>query len=90
MSRGNRERLRRYEAVRAEFERLLYDYDPDGMGSTVGAPLDEYSDFAVSLMRALRDRAPDVSVAEAIRHAVPGATSELVAEIEKLWSDSGW
>lgn len=85
MSRADRERLRRYEALTVELERLFYDYDPEGMGSTVGAPLDEYSDVAVSVIRALRDRGPDLLIAEAIRDAVPGATTDLVAEIEKLW-----
>ncbi len=88
MSRANQERLRRYEALRSALERLLYEYDPDRMGSMVGAPLDEYSDVAISVIRAVRDRKPDDTIADAVRHAVPGATTDLVAEIEKLWNDS--
>ncbi len=88
MNAGRRDKLRRYETLKTALEKLLYEYDPDGMGSTVGAPLDEYSDAAVTLMRALRDRRPDVPITEAVRDAVPGATNELIAEIEKRWNAS--
>jgi len=80
--------LGRFEALQSGFEVLLYDYDPDGMGSTVGAPLDEYIDVATSLIRALRDREVCLDFAEAVRDVIPGATAELVAKIEMAWDES--
>ncbi len=80
--------LRRFETLQSRFERLLYDYDPDGMGSTVGAPLDEYSDVATCLIRALRDREVGVEFAEAVWDVIPGATVELVDEVKTTWNES--
>jgi hypothetical protein len=69
-----------------DFERLLYDHDPDGMGATVGAPVDEYSDMATRLIRALRDSEFGVGSVEVIRGVIPTAKLELIAEIESAWN----
>jgi len=39
-----------YLAAKREIERILYEVDPFGFGSTVGSPLDEYSDEAARLI----------------------------------------
>jgi hypothetical protein len=83
-----KELLREYAALKGRLERLLYDYDPDGMGSTVSAPLDEYSDVAAALIRALRDRQPEASFSETVWDVVPAATAELLGEIEAAWKAS--
>ncbi|HEX9696349.1 MAG TPA: hypothetical protein VGB64_08545 [Actinomycetota bacterium] len=88
MNGGREGFLLRYAALKGRLERLLYDYDPEGMGSTVAAPLDEYSDVATTLIRALRDHDTEAPLSVAIYEIVPGATNELVTEIERAWADS--
>ena len=80
-------RLDVWARLRSRLEWLLYDCDPDGMGASVGAPLDEYADVAISVMRALRDRKPDQAVSEAVWAVVPGASAALIENIERAWDE---
>jgi hypothetical protein len=59
------------------------------MGASVSAPLDEYSDFAIALIRALRDRPPDAEFADAVRSVVPNAGPALIGDLELAWTE-GW
>jgi len=79
--------LSAWSQLRSRLEVLLYDYDPDGMGASVGAPLDEYADVAISVIRTLRDREPDQPVSDAVWEAVPGASLDLIEEIAKAWGE---
>lgn len=70
--------------VQQELSRLLYEHDPEGMGSSVGAPTDEYDDGATELIRQIKRPevgSPDV----AVRQLWPGATDDLVAAVREVW-----
>jgi hypothetical protein len=41
---------RAYLDFQREIEQLLYEMDPDGMGSSIGSPRDEYSDEAARVL----------------------------------------
>lgn len=58
---------RRGGSCAEHLSRELYEYDPEGMGSSVGAPDDEYDDGAIALIRCLQDRSPAASVGETVR-----------------------
>jgi len=49
VSRRNRTRTQAYLEYKAKLEAILYDHDPYGFGSSIGAPSDEYSDEAARL-----------------------------------------
>lgn len=81
------DRTEAWHALVATLERLLYDHDPDGMGASVSAPLDEYHDVAIAVIRALRDREEVRSVEDAILEVVPNAGADLLSNIERAWRD---
>lgn len=76
-----------WKLLRSCLERLRYDHDPGGMGASVGVPLDEYADVAVSVIRALRDREATQRVSMDVRTVVPGVSRVLIEEIEKVWDE---
>lgn len=71
--------------LRDDLSRVLYEYDPEGMGSSVGAPDDEYDDGAVALIRLLQGRPASASVDPAVRDLWPSATDELVDAVRRRW-----
>lgn len=77
-----------FSAIHAQISRVLYDYDPDGMGSTVHAPLDEYDDVATSLLRALSSAGDSADLGTVVLEVIPGASKELVQTVLALWADS--
>jgi hypothetical protein len=48
--------IKAWTILNRELARVLYEYDPEGIGATVGAPEDEYDQISIDLIRALRDR----------------------------------
>jgi hypothetical protein len=56
------------------------------MGSSVGAPHDEYDDGAVDLIRALNHRSPGTPVEKTVRTLWPNASDRLVAEVSEAWA----
>jgi hypothetical protein len=62
---------------------LLYDFDPDGIGRSIDAPLDEYRDLATRLVPRLSRSATASEAAKEIRKLVPTAEPTL---IEALWA----
>ena len=49
----DKDRTRAYLDFKREVQDVLYDVDPDGMGSSIGAPREEYSDEAARVLPAL-------------------------------------
>ena len=74
-----------WDGVHEAFTGILWRHDPDGMGSSVGAPDDEYSDIAVSLMRQLLDKSEAQTVRDVVITKWPTWSPEMVAEIEGAW-----
>ena len=69
-------------------DELIYDYDPNGTGSTAGDPDDAYEGLAVEVMRVLRDAETNgEDQAEAVRGAIPRAPHELVTRIVQAWDE---
>jgi len=64
---------------------VLYRLDPDGMGSSVGAPDDEYFDVAIVLMRQLLDRGATANTQQVALERWPAASPEMLADIEAAW-----
>lgn len=62
---------------------LLYELDPDGIGSSIDAPLDEYDDLSWRLARAVVAREDRDEVRLAVVETFPGATDDLV---DGVWS----
>jgi hypothetical protein len=62
---------------------LLYDFDPDGIGRSIDAPRDEYSDLATLLVPPLARSMTASEAAEQIRKLVPVAGPSL---IKALWA----
>lgn len=75
-----------WHALVTTLERLLYDHDPDGMGASVSAPLDEYHDVAVAVTRVLRARREGQSLENAVLEIVPNAGTDLLRDITKVWN----
>lgn len=73
-------------ADEAGSERLLYDYGPEGMGSTVSAL--GYRGWPPGSSGHCVTEAPEASLSETVWDVVPTATSELVRKIEYAWKDS--
>jgi hypothetical protein len=62
---------------------LLYDFDPDGIGRSIDAPPDEYSDLATRLIPLLSRATTESEAAEEVRRLLPAAGPPL---IEALWA----
>jgi hypothetical protein len=63
--------------------RILYDLDPDGMGRSIDAPLDEYSDAADELMPRLWAARTESEASKEIRRSFPTAERRL---LDALWA----
>lgn len=62
----------------------LYNEDPEGMGSSVGSPDDEYDDAAIHAMRLLRDRKSGTA-ATALHAEWPSLSGETIRTITLEW-----
>lgn len=76
-----------WQGLRDDLSRALYEYDPEGMGSSVGAPDDEYDGGAIDLIRGLQGQRSRESVAQVVRGLWPEATDELVTVVEQTWHE---
>ena len=70
-----------YKNLMLEFQRILYIRDPEGIGASIGAPLDEYSDSAARLASALRSVDELTGVRSVVTHMFPSAEEGLSSEI---------
>ncbi len=70
------------EFVRA-VSRALYDLDPDGIGSSIDAPLDEYDDLAARLATDLAAAASEAEVGQMTRQLFVSAHDSLISQ---MWS----
>jgi len=77
--------LQAWEELRDELSRALYEHDPEGMGSSVGAPANEYDKGAIELIRGLGGRRSTGSVTGVVRDLWPEAGDDLVARVEQAW-----
>lgn len=64
---------------------ILYEHDPEGMGSTVGAPEDEYDDGAIALLRRL-GQLESQSMPSLVYEFWPTASDELVDALAEAWN----
>lgn len=85
MSERHTSRSADWERLHHGLVRALYEADPEGMGSSVYSPDDEYSSEAVALIRALRDRRAK-TVRAVVLEAWPNARSDLIDAIVGLSS----
>ncbi|MDP3984891.1 MAG: hypothetical protein Q8Q52_07820 [Acidimicrobiia bacterium] len=74
-----------WDDVHSAFMEILYRYDPLDMGSTVGAPDDEYFDEATGTIRSLLDLSDEWGRREAIASRWPGAGDAMLNELEAAW-----
>ena len=74
-----------WDDVHSAFMEILYRHDPLDMGSTVGAPDDEYFDEATRTIRSLLDLSAEWGLREAIASCWPDADDAMVDELEGAW-----
>jgi hypothetical protein len=75
--------LAAYKQFHKELSEALYDEDPGGMGSSVGAPMDEYDGEAAKLAASLRDSSQLSDVATHLRQSFGCAPTALVQRVSK-------
>jgi len=76
-----RRKVNEWRALVRRVSDLLYDHDPLGMGSSVGAPSDEYDHIAIDLIRQIRD---GQEIGEATLGLLPDANQSLISAITDL------
>ena len=80
---SNKELKRRYPRRLAAVSRILYDFDPEGMGRSADAPLDEYDGQAVALLRGLWAARTASDASQLIRRSYPEAEQDL---LDAFWA----
>lgn len=65
----------------------LYEHDPDGMGSTVAAPEDEYDGEAARLASSFRAANGEKSARDLVATMYSNASDALVSEIALAWDE---
>lgn len=78
-----------YRTFHNRVMKLLYEADPGGMGSTVGAPADEYSEEATKLIAGLKRAKTIGEVRRLVVSMFPESNEELVSKIYSLWAEYG-
>jgi hypothetical protein len=77
-----------YHRFRDKLMTILYEEDPGGMGSTVGAPLDEYAQEASMLAPRLRDAAVSREVRLILEDMfVDNVSDSLASRVERALQD---
>lgn len=76
-----------YEEAAAQLMEILYEQDPDGVGATVSAPVDEYGEEAARLMVALRGAETEADVRQVLTARFDGVSDRLVAQIHESWME---
>jgi hypothetical protein len=66
------------------FMAILYEEDPEGFGSTIGAPRDEYSNEAAKLAAELRQNQGNIHAALAVW---PSSSERLIERITSAWDE---
>jgi hypothetical protein len=74
-----------YDDTKARLMEILYEEDPDGMGSTIGAPLDEYSAEVAHLMVALRGAETESEVKDVLTRSFEHVSDRLVLRVHETW-----
>jgi hypothetical protein len=83
MTMSQRELKEAYSQFLQAVMRLLYDHDPDGIGRSIDAPLDEYRELATRLLPSLSRAETSSKAAAEVRKLVPTAEQSLITA---LWS----
>ena len=76
-----------YNEAKERLTMILYDEDPDGMGSTASAPLDEYAGPAARLLVRLRGCETEAEVRAILTAAFSHVSNRLVARVHETWID---
>jgi hypothetical protein len=72
-----------YKLLCEELSGALYDEDPAGMGSTAGAPLDEYDGVAARIASALPNVRSREEIASHLQSTFWGCSPALLERVEK-------
>jgi hypothetical protein len=76
-----------YRETRARLERILWEEDPEGIGSSISAPLDEYSSEAGAALPLLSRAADEAAVRAVLDEVFEDPGEELVRRVTELWAD---
>lgn len=74
-----------WQDVHSAFVEILHRHDPLYMGSTVGAPDDEYFDEATRTIRSVLDLSDEWGLRQALESRWPGAESSMLDELVSAW-----
>jgi hypothetical protein len=83
MSARNEALASAYKVLCEELSATLYDEDPAGMGSTVGAPRDEYDGQAARIAAALRSTRSRKDVASYLEKSFSKCSPALIERVER-------
>jgi len=75
-----------WRRTQAAMMEILYRHDPDGIGSSVGAPDDEYFDAVTDLAQRLLKVEPGGDPQVAVLAQWPHAHPRMVEELVRQWS----
>lgn len=74
-----------WEDVHSAYAEILYRHDPLHMGSSVGAPDDEYFDEATRTIRSVLDLSEEWGLRQAIESRWPGSDPAMLEELVSAW-----
>jgi len=74
-----------WEGVHSAYAEILYRHDPLHMGSSVGAPDDEYFDEATRTIRTALDLSEDGGLRQALESRWPGSDPAMLDELVSAW-----
>lgn len=83
MNARNEALARAYKQLCEELSAALYDEDPASMGSTVGAPHDEYNEEAARLASALRNSRSRDDITLHLREIFGDCSESLAERVDK-------
>ena len=75
-----------YAELRGRLMAVLYEVDPAGMGSQVGAPMDEYSEEATRLIPRLRTARTREDVQRVLSDMFPAPSERLISLVYAEWA----
>jgi hypothetical protein len=88
MSTRNEALASAYKELCEELSATLYDVDPAGMGSTVGAPREEYDGQAARIAAALRGSRSREEIASHLEKSFGECSAALVERVERSLAKS--
>lgn len=76
---------REFRALSRVISALLYAWDPEGLGRSIGSPEDEYDDVAHRLISSIARARPELRVEDVVCQQWPTASAAFAAAVGSAW-----